>query len=73
MYPGLPSAILSLSLSNSNPMPIKSGMQKDEVKCPKQSREHDVHNRRFMPHSYANGNPCTNNALRESRTSSLEK
>lgn len=51
-YAGLPSATLSLCLSGSSPMSIKSSIQKAEVKYPKQPTKYEDHRRKFIPNSY---------------------
>lgn len=73
MCSGLRSATLSLPLSDSSPMLIKSSIQKAEVKHPKQLREYKDH-RRFMLHSYVGTDLHASKGLkRQSRTGSLEK
>lgn len=65
---------LSRCLSDSSPVPVKSNMQKAEVKWPKQSREHEVHRRKLMPHSCISLDLSASKGLkRKSRRSRLEK
>lgn len=55
-------------------MPIKSSIQKAEVRSPKQSREHEDHRGKLMPHSYTSRALSTSKGLkRKIRSSRLEK